>query len=137
MSDKLNKNVDQEKTDYDGTDTEVPLVIHHPANADAANSREQREFPQNHIKPSFQFLCTTLLWLWKGIISNDGLWIAAATIIIAVANIKYTQYAAKQWTEMRESNSINREALESVQRAFVSEAPISITRIDDRKPRRL
>jgi hypothetical protein len=43
-----------------------------------------------------------------------------ATVAIAVAGGVYTHYARKQWCAMQESNRINRAALESVQRAFVS-----------------
>jgi len=59
--------------------------------------------------------------------------VAFFTLVIMGSSIVYTVYAKKQWKVMRESNRINRESLESVQRAFVSEAPISVTRIDDPK----
>ncbi len=45
--------------------------------------------------------------------------VAFFTLVIMGSSIVYTVYAKKQWRVMRESNKINREALESVQRAFI------------------
>jgi len=46
--------------------------------------------------------------------------VAFFTLVIMASSIVYTVYAKKQWRVMRQSNEINREALESVQRAFVT-----------------
>jgi hypothetical protein len=46
--------------------------------------------------------------------------VAVFTLVIMASSIVYTVYAKKQWKVMRESNEINRESLESVQRAFVN-----------------
>ena len=56
------------------------------------------------------------LGFWK----NPNHWIAIATVVISVANGLYTYFALNQWREMQISNSINREALISVQRAFIT-----------------
>jgi hypothetical protein len=45
--------------------------------------------------------------------------VAFFTLVIMASSIIYTVYAKKQWKVMRESNKTNREALVSVQRAFV------------------
>ena len=49
--------------------------------------------------------------------------VALFTLVIMVSSIVYTVYARKQWRIMRESNNINREGVEAVQRAFVSFRP--------------
>lgn len=45
---------------------------------------------------------------------------AVSSVLIFLATAIYAGFAIKQWTAMEESNAINREALETVQRAFVS-----------------
>lgn len=55
--------------------------------------------------------------------------IAVFTIVIAVASVSYGVVALFQWCAMQESNETNREALVSVQRAFVflgSATPVRI-----------
>src|SRR6267154_4222110 len=57
-------------------------------------------------------------------------WVTAFfTCVIMVSSIFYTVYAKRQWKVMRESNAINRESLESVQRAFISFHQIEASRL--------
>jgi hypothetical protein len=51
--------------------------------------------------------------------SNHNAIIAFFTALIFIATAAYAVIAILQWHTMRESNEINRDALESVQRAFV------------------
>jgi hypothetical protein len=116
MTDEFDENEDQEKTDYDGTDPEVPLVIHEAsACPDTDNAHEKANPSEHYVQPAFRRLWNGTIWLWKNVIFNDSLWIAAATIVIAIANIRYTQYAKRQWTEMHASNAIASGTLREVQ----------------------
>jgi len=51
--------------------------------------------------------------------------VAMASIIVAVATVVYAVVSSFQLSALRKSNRINRDALESVQRAFVNYSPTS------------
>lgn len=42
------------------------------------------------------------------------------TLVIAATTVVYTIYSRRQWSALLESNAINRESLQSVQRAYIS-----------------
>jgi hypothetical protein len=59
---------------------------------------------------------------------------ASCTVILVFITGFYTYYAARQRDAMLESNRINRDALESVQRAFVNFSPnISVALVTDKR----
>lgn len=70
--------------------------------------------------------------LKKSEVTNTA--IAIATIVIAASTIIYTIFAIKQWRAMNESNQINRQSLESVQRAFITFHTITQERTVRRYP---
>lgn len=63
----------------------------------------------------------TLTKVWTFIIEpkHSNALVSIFTVLIFFAGVFYTIFAALQWCTMRESNRINREALVSVQRAWV------------------
>ena len=63
--------------------------------------------------------------------SHSGAVIAILTLVIALSNIGYDVVASRQLGAMKESNDINRENVESVQRALVSYSgsPLPIQRL--------
>jgi hypothetical protein len=54
---------------------------------------------------------------------NANAIVAVFTALIFLTGLIYTIFAGLQWRAIRESNEINREALESVQRAYVTFSP--------------
>jgi hypothetical protein len=56
-------------------------------------------------------------WLFTATVAEVGMFLL--TLVIAGSGIYYTKYAKRQWKAMHESNEINRENVESVQRALV------------------
>lgn len=58
---------------------------------------------------------------------------AGATIIIAVVTTIYTFFSCQQWNAMLDSNRINRQSLETVQRAFVGIETVHGIRVTDGK----
>lgn len=67
-----------------------------------------------------------LIAMWRGIRllfgvldRHDGSITALATVAIVGLTFVYVRYSKKQWTEMQRSNEISRDALTSVQRAFL------------------
>jgi hypothetical protein len=61
---------------------------------------------------------------------------AVFTALIFIATAAYAVIASCQWSAMRESNKINRESLESVQRAFVTFDRMQYHRFDNEMPAR-
>jgi hypothetical protein len=66
-------------------------------------------------------LLSVLEWLRKP--ENHTYVTTGCAVLAALITAIYTVFAILQWSAMRESNKINREALQSVQRAFVTFSP--------------
>jgi hypothetical protein len=71
---------------------------------------------------------------WFNGLNHNGI-TALFTVGIFVATATYAVFAIKQWNAMRESNAINRENVESVQRAlvFFSGQPAYVKRLTGKK----
>lgn len=73
----------------------------------------------------------TILKLWDALEDDNktNRIVALATICILITTVIYTFYAGRQWLAMLDSNTINKESLEAVQRAFVTFQKINLDAI--------
>jgi hypothetical protein len=85
----------------------------------AEKNPEGTDEPKNdsHREPSPP---EALMRAWESITEHSNAIMAVFTILIFAATTAYTVIAILQWNAMRDSNEINRENVESVQRALVS-----------------
>jgi hypothetical protein len=119
--------IDTPNSDHDtetsGGNLEGATAI--PASTEGAEPHESQENSEQHSHPA-EDVMRTLKAIGNGL-RNTVNWIdakgpfitAASTVVIAVLTGFYVHYSRGQWVAMRESNKINKEALESVQRANV------------------
>lgn len=56
---------------------------------------------EDQLKPARKWITLTAWPKLKEILASSSFWTAAATVAIAVSTIVYTNYAKKQWIEMR------------------------------------
>jgi hypothetical protein len=100
---------DQEnKTDYDTRDAEVPLVIHDAPTGSDAHSRYKYNRAQRYAAIALDWTKRILGYIWREGLWNRSFWTVAATVVVAFATTIYAIYASRQWRAMRESNEINR-----------------------------
>ena len=98
MSDKPDEGVNDQNTEYDGTDPEVPLVIHEtPARSNERDPEKRHNASNNYVRPALHWLRMANLWLWEKLIKKGPLWTVVSTVVIAVATTMYTCYARRQW----------------------------------------
>jgi len=88
----------------------------------ADGSEDANTEPQDEIdnpEQSLRYLPDGISLWWRKLEQHSNQTIAAFTIVIALTGIIYTVFAGAQWGQMKTSNRLNQEALESVQRAFL------------------
>lgn len=101
MADESYEREDEQGSDEEGYDPEVPLVpAHTPTGTDAYQTAEKTYRATEYIKRVLLSMSVVLGWLRRRVIANSSLWTAAATVVIAVATVFYTHYARKQWEVM-------------------------------------
>ena len=119
MLDEFDKPLEQSQSGEYGDDAEVPLLSEH-LESTSDNSRPQNEEKRakSHIRPTLNWLWLGagrgLTLIWKTLISPQ-FYTALATVVIAVATVKYTEYAKKQWEVMRRQLEIQASAALHVQ----------------------
>jgi hypothetical protein len=91
---------------------------------DADNSDTPTANPQTEPTP-----LEALMRIWQQFTTHANGVMAAFTILIFAATTAYTVVAILQWCAMLASNKINRDALEAVQRAFITNS------LDQRRPK--
>lgn len=121
MNNELIKQNQQEYTDYDTNDPEVPLPLHKiPANPDDVHSEHKHNRAEQYAAIALRLAITFCRNLWHEVLWSKAFWTFAATVVMAIATAVYAIYASRQWRAMRDSNEINRQSLIAVQRAFVT-----------------
>ncbi len=108
----------EKRREEKGSDTHPPVPVIDPAESDESRARSaehRKEATSLHHISRWARFCR---WFKKITVAEVGMLIL--TVAIAASSIVYTIYAKRQWNVMRESNNINRENMESVQRALVS-----------------
>jgi hypothetical protein len=122
-----------ERSQHGSTSEEIPKCLTFPApvlgDAPTTAGYSKRDTANNERKET-EHRMRILVALWSGIVRFFGfverhhaIVTTLATLAIAALTYSYVGYSKKQWQTMQESNQFNREALISVQRAFVSLAP--------------
>jgi len=79
-------------------------------------SEEEIKNPEEYMR----YLADRISRWWRKLEQHSNRTIATFTIVIALTGIVYTFFAGGQWDEMKTSNGLSQEALESVQRAFLT-----------------
>ena len=94
MNDEFVKDDDQRNSDYDTSDADVPVAIHHSSsvpNAAQSNSKQNRR--QHYAERALHCVRVTFVYVWQQIIGNKSFWEFTATIAVAIATSFYTYYA--------------------------------------------
>jgi hypothetical protein len=105
----------------------TPATARQPQTDQTSDHRQDSKNVMRFFIASWRWSMMSFRFLDK----HDGSITALATVAIVVLTFVYVSYSKKQWETMQESNRITRDALISVQRAFVGRLDpiISITEI--------
>lgn len=112
-----NREIQEKAPEEKGGDTHPPVPV---VNAEAPNKSRSEGANQRKESATLDHISRWSRfkeWLFHVTAAEAGMFLL--TLVIAASSIAYTMYAKRQWRVMRESNAINRENVESVQRALV------------------
>ncbi len=113
-----NGEIQENGTTEEGGDTHPPIP---PVDGEKSYITCSKGAQQgNNAAPLQQITYWSRFKKWISTATAAEVGMLLLTIAIAVSSIVYTKYAKRQWKAMNDSNIINREALESVQRAFMT-----------------
>ncbi len=124
MHDETEKQIEQPDPDDNTSDPEVPMIPRGLSSGDdKPDAYIEHKSRKDYIKSALHQLrwlafwrWSWVRWLWPNVFMNAALWTAIATVVIAYANIKYTQYAGKQWVEMHNAAVVASNTLEEMKR---------------------
>jgi hypothetical protein len=94
MDDEPLDDRDEENSDYDTTDPEVPLVLHPPPSHHSATRSSHLDTFFNWVRLARSYIGRS--YVWRNVLWNRGFWNFAATIAIALATVLYTHYSRRQ-----------------------------------------
>jgi len=125
MTDKLDKHDNEQPADNNCGDPEVPSLPHSvPTAREAQGTQEKTHHATQYVAKAFHTFRAWAGRAWTNCLSKSAFWMAAATIVIAIANVRYTQYAEKQWGTMRDTLSEIKNQSWVMGKTFRAERPV-------------
>lgn len=118
MNDELIKGDQQQNTEYDTRDPEVPVVLHHiPPSANKQHTDGKEKRAKHYVGTALKWVWTGIVSFWRNVFWNKSFWTFAATVVMAVATAIYAIYAARQWRAINDQLPELRKSAEAAKTA--------------------